>query len=307
MNNKLALLALILLLGIAGTLFFYAFYNKTIFTSNRNTSNNLFTQSLPSRKLLFRFIVLSDTHLNSESFSYIRNKLNDLDIEFMVHLGDHTNFGTIKELTESASLIRSLGLPYHALAGDHDIAETQSLENFDKFFTTPPEFIYKGVKINLLNNPFNIQPFSDVQMQSILTNSKNADIILSSQPIFVEKDNFFNYKFMGSLENIENLSENNKQLLIKYNSQTKQLTNSLRKASKNTLVISGDHHRSAKFTDPVNPLVSYHIVGALSKSIFLGNKEIPQRSLQAQRFSVIEVYEKDSNYYFEIKEHIIEN
>jgi len=308
MNNKLTLLALILIVGTSSTLFFYAFYNKINLNSNSNASNNFFTQQdLSSNKPLFKFIVLADTHLNSDAFSYIRNKVNDLDAEFVAHLGDHTNFGTTIELEQSTTLLKSLGLPYYTLAGDHDIAETQSLENFNKFFTTPSEFIYKGVVVKLLNNPYNIQPFSEYQIQSVLLKLTDSDIVLSSQPIYVEKDNFFNYKFMGSLENIENLSVTNKELLKRYNAQSKIIVNSLRETSKNTLVISGDHHRSAKFSDPINSLVSYHIVGALSKSIFLGSKEIPQKSLQSQRFSIIEVFERDSKFSFEVKEHIIEN
>lgn len=307
MNNKLTLIAILIIVALGVTLSFFAFYNNVNFKSEIQTSNNLFTQKNNDKELLFTFIVISDTHLNSDPYKYLATYIRDSKPSFLIHLGDHTNFGTIKELQFSKDLIDSLKISYYTLAGDHDIAETSSMENFNKVFSLPSPLRVNEVKIAFLNNPFNVVPFKSKELADIIEDTYDADIILSSQPIYVDKDNFFSYKFMGSQENINNLSPTNQSLLKIYSNQSKDILNAIRNSKKKKLIIGGDHHRSSTYTDPINNQITYHVVGALSKSIYLGSKEIPQKSLQAQRFSVISVLKNDNNIEFNITEQLIEN
>jgi predicted phosphodiesterase len=308
MNKKLTLFLIVLIISVTAYFIFYAFYNKTNLNSEIPISNKLFTQDVESKELLFSFIVISDTHLNNDSYQYISTYLRDSKTSFVVHLGDHTNFGTNQELQQAKKLIDSLNTPFYALAGDHDIAETSSMDNYNNVFSLPASTLkIKDVNILFLNNPYNVLPFTDIELADTKKLIPNADIVLASQPIYVDKDNFFSYKFMGSQDNISNLSPANQALLKIYSNQSREILDTLRRANKNKLVIGGDHHRSSTYTDPTNQLITYHVVGALSKSIYLGSKEISQKSLQAQRFSVIKVFKNKSKIEYTISEQIIEN
>jgi predicted MPP superfamily phosphohydrolase len=307
MNNKLALTLVLISIVATSCVIFYAFYNKRNFNSETATSNKLFTQDVESKELLFSFIVISDTHLNLDAYQALKTYLIDSRPSFIVHLGDHTNFGTIKELQQAKKLLDELNTPYYTLAGDHDIAETSSMENYNKVFSLPVPIKIKELNISFLNNPYNVLPFKSAKLSETKNSIFNSDIILASQPIFVDKDNFFSYKFMGSQDNIGNLSPGNQSLLKIYSAQSKEILDTIRLSTKNKLIIGGDHHRSATYTDPTNHLLTYHVVGALSKSIYLGSKEIPQKSLQSQRFSVIKVFKNENGFEYTISEQIIDN
>jgi hypothetical protein len=237
----------------------------------------------------------------------LKSLVNKEQPQLLVHLGDHTDFGDVSSLLLSKKYLDSLDYPYLTLAGDHDIAQSSTLNNFKQVFSIPNSMTIKDIKVGFLNNPFNYTPFSDADFAQIITELENVDILLTSQPIFVPKDNFFSYKFMGSLDNLSSLDMNQQKLLQKYNSQSLKIISKIRESKKPIIVISGDHHKSSSFKDPYNPLVSYHIVGALSKNIYLGSKEYSQKALQSPRFSVLEVIKNETKLDFNIKEILIEN
>ena len=208
----------------------------------------------------------------------------------------------------SKAHLDSLGITYYTLAGDHDIAETSSLSNFSQVYKTIKYMTINDINMAFINNPFNYTPFSILELNEIIKSTINADLIFTSQPLFVPKDNFFSYKYMGSMEDVENLSPSKQILLKEYNSQSQKLLSRIRETQKQLLIVSGDHHRSATFTDPTNSLITYHITGALAKNIYLGSKQYSQKALQSPRFSIIEIYKNsEGQTQFKIKEQIIEN
>lgn len=306
MNKKLFHFAILLALFLSVYLIFSAFYNKKnadVFLSNPN--NKLIQNSVESKPL--SIVIISDTHLNTDSYKYLKEYLISNPTNAVFHLGDHTDYGDSKSLLISKNFIEELATPYFVLAGDHDIAETSSLLNFNNVFKTTPKIKIGDVKIALVNNPFNYSPFSEFELNTILDSIQDSDLILSSQPIYVPEDNFFSYKYMGSLENISNLSIEQQSLLKKYNYQSKTILSKIRETKKDILVISGDHHKSSNFSDPINSRVKYHITGALAKYIYLGSKQYSQKALQTPRFSVISISKNSEGNSFEIKEQLIEN
>lgn len=306
MNKKISLYIIFSLLLLLGTYFFFAFYNKNYSKSkisNMNTVPVQKTTPLPFMQIL----VMSDSHQNYDNFPTIKNFLNSNKIDFLVHLGDLTDFGDLESLAESNKSLNYLEITSFVLPGDHDIAQTSSESNFSKIFPLLDTFSTKNIKFTFIRNEYNFTPFSNDSFIKILGDIKNADVVFTSQPIFTDKKNMFSDRYMGSLENIDQVSESNKTLLKTYNQQRNEILQEIRKTSKPILIVSGDHHLSSTYTDPVNNLVTYHITGALAKYISVGSRMVSQKSLQPQEFSIIKVYKNNATYDFKVEEVIIEN
>lgn len=307
MNKKILQIAVFSILTLSSLLLFIAFYNKKNPEAVMESSNKYLLQKSDNLKIT-KIAVISDTHLNEESFKFLLGFLNSNPVAAIIHLGDHTDFGDLKSLKLSKSYLDSLNVTYYSLAGDHDIAETSSLSNFSQVYKTTKYMTINDINLTFINNPFNYTPFSTLEFDEILRSISNADLILTSQPLFVPKDNFFSYKYMGSMDDVANLSPTKQISLKEYNSQGQTLLSKIRETQKQLLIVSGDHHRSATFTDPANSLITYHITGALAKNIYLGSKQYSQKALQSPRFSIIEIYKNsEGQTQFKIKEQIIEN
>jgi predicted phosphodiesterase len=307
MNKKFLLLGILLTLSTGATIYFYAFYNITTspqIISNKNNNIVQNKQHLPELTLAF----ISDTHENWEVFPTLVTYFHNNPVSLITHLGDQTNYGDLTSLKSAKVKLDSINIKYRTLAGDHDIAQTSSLLNFTKVFSVPEtSLIISGLKVTFINNPFNFEPLPDSYLNSVLSSIQDSDIIISSQPIYMDPNIFLSSMYMGSMENLENLSPEKISKLRVYNQQRNLILDRIRSTNKKLLVVSGDHHSSSIFKDPINPLIQYHLVGALAKSIYIGGRELPQKSLQSQRFSVVNIYKEDSKFNFEIKEQIIEN
>ncbi len=243
----------------------------------------------PSFNTLIKLVVVADSHLNKDSFSKIKNILLETkNIDLLIHLGDHTDYGDLVSLKEAKKELDSLAIPYIALPGDRDLAETSSEENFYKVFQNKTTQNIKGIKITFFNNSRNFLPYPDSYIEEYITKIKRTDFLFTSQPIYVDKSNLFSQKYMGSIEAFPDLSGLAKSNLEKYASQRELILKSLRE-SEVKLVVSGDHHRSSEFQDSKNPKISYHIVGATAEKISLGKTELKQEALQTQRVSLIEI------------------
>lgn len=74
------------------------------------------------RKDTIRFALLGDTHRwYDQSRDFVRsiNARNDLD--FVIHLGDITDFGLPKEFQLMRDVLLGLRIPWVALIGNHDV------------------------------------------------------------------------------------------------------------------------------------------------------------------------------------------
>lgn len=258
--------------------------------------------TLPSTFVKIMFI--SDSHMNRQIFNSLRNSIQSLSPNFLIHSGDLTNFGSKDELNAVKGDLDSLGIKYFAIPGDHDIAHTSSEENFNEFFSTPIKVNYKGVNFLFIKNGFNFTPLSQDYYSNILSEIPNSDVIILSQPIYVPEDNIFSTKYMGSKFAFENLTETQELNLKVINSQRLGILNRIRESKNNKIIISGDHHRSATYPDPVNNNVLYHVLGSLSEFIYFGDTKISQNSLQSNRYSILEIYQTEflEGFKFKIRE-----
>lgn len=282
------------------TSLFYLCYNNNCLSNNYITeeSNNL-TQTpsltITTSNFTDNIAIISDTHLNSEIFPKLKTSLIENDVKFLIHLGDLTDFGSLSELSLASNDLVSLGISFFAFPGDHDIAASQSTNNFNQYFNSPNFFSISSIDFLYIPNFYNFTPISDLGFKSLLNSIPSAEIVISAQPIYVDPNNLFADKYMASPTAFENLSTFQKNSLVKYQLQRNEILSKLRQSKTPIYIISGDHHRSSNFGDPENPNLKYHIVGSLAKYINFNNSRLLQTSLQSNRYTLLKVGKSEGN------------
>lgn len=256
-----------------------------------NSLQTTFDQSKDGTNIVF----IADSHSNNSVFPILGKSLDRFNPRYIIHTGDLTDFGDFENLFNAKSSLDSLGIDYIAMPGDHDIAQTSDLTNFNKVFSFPSGLSIQGIKILFIPNFKNFTPFREEEINYYIKSIPLSDIIVLSQPVLVPDNNIFSDKYMGSPTAFENLSNNQRESLKIYDLQRIRILNAIRNSQSPKLVISGDHHRSSTFEDPVNPKITYHILGGLAEYIYFGNQKISQNSLQSRRFTIVNFYKEDSN------------
>lgn len=307
LNNKLTRYFLFSFLIFSFTALFYAFYNNysvvntfsihksNKYTLNQGLSNNSFLKenSEPSFILLF----IADTHENYTDLRVVKSQTESVPISHTFIIGDNTNFGDIPSLTkfkkETLYFSNATIIP-----GDHDIADSQNLDNFKSLFSLPTSITLNPYtfKISIIYNQYNFTPFSDSELKSALLLLQDSDMIIFPQPIYMPNNDIFSDKYMGNFsDDKSNLDSAKIKNLNVYSSQRDAMLKEIRKTKKPLLIISGDHHRSITFTDPINSLVTYHNLGAISDFVYFGGTKIKQKSLQPKRYLLLKGYLTEIN------------
>jgi len=308
MSNKALHFFIFFIIFFGLIAFFSLCYNKNLCSDIKtNNLNNLIAQNQISEPVsslpIYKIAFISDTHENSIIFPFLKESLQSIKPNILFHIGDLTNFGTLSSLSDAKEDLDSLQITYFALPGDHDIAQTSSTSNFDKLFISPESYTFEDIKILIIPNFYNFTPISDSRFKSIISSIPNYNVFVSPQPIYVDENNIFYNKYMGSDTAFENLTPNQINSLKIYNQQRLLILEEFRKSKTSKIIISGDHHRSSTFEAPINPQIKYHIVGSLAKYIEFGSTKLLQSSLQSNRYSILEFYrDTEENISFKIKE-----
>jgi len=263
--------------------YFTSFYNKSIKEEHnsysQNEDKNSIKKHLPITKIVDKetknILVLADSHNNEKAFVQVSKLIKNYNISLVVHLGDHSDYGSESEITNAKNLLDSLQTEYIAIPGDRDLAATGGDDLFFTFFKRINSFKVKEYKFLLLNNSPNFTPLTTTYLNSFINEISSTDFILSSQPIYVEKGNIFESKYMGAM---------NKDYLIQRDLILEKLRN-----SKVKYVISGDHHRSSNFYDLKRRDLQYFIVGATAEDLNSNGLVIKQKSFQTQRALLISI------------------
>jgi predicted phosphodiesterase len=273
-------------------------YNRQqIKTSQLELDQNILEEPKP----MVRILIMADTHLNSNAFQKIKNYININPVDFVVHLGDHTDYGEIDKLKKAQMLLESLEVSYVALPGDRDLGASGGKKNFSKVFKYIEVLEHKDLNFLFIDNSANFTPINVEDFQNYMEKIKSADVVFLSQPIKTKKGSIFEEKYMGSIEDKNFIQNHEKELLI-YKEQRDTLLQEIRN-SKTKYVIAGDHHKSSNFNDEVKNDLKFHILGGLSEYISFGSTALDQNALQSRRFSLLDFYE---NKRIEIKEILLE-
>ncbi|MDD5447861.1 MAG: metallophosphoesterase [Actinomycetota bacterium] len=99
----------------------------------------------------FSFIVCGDPHGNFSIFSKVVEAAKGVD--FMIIAGDLTEKGTPDELSNFSNFMKTSGVRFYCVPGNHDIISASSTELYSQYFGAPHQsFDYKNSHFVLIDN-----------------------------------------------------------------------------------------------------------------------------------------------------------
>jgi len=272
-------------------------YEKEGSVFDQQHSDNLNADNEGS--LLFSVAILADSHVtddpadyqvNKEAFKKALDLSKERKVNTVFHVGDITNLGVVEDLRSSKDILDSSGHVYYALPGDRDLWQSVGADNFIKVFgKNYHSMSIKGYKFVLLDNSANYMTIPEDTFKWFKEEVKGADFVLLSQPLFTQGLSYpFNMMYMGSTQEATQNDEMFK-LQEGVRTQRDELLSLIRESDVKA-VIAGDHHRSSSIDDDVKDGLKHYAVGAVAGVA----KELSQKLLQSQSFSLLKVYEDGS-------------
>jgi len=248
-----------------------------------------------NKKVLLKMAVLADVHEDLQNLEKALKIAGDKGVKYVVVVGDITNYGDVAALEKVKNVLEKSGAKYFILPGDHDLAQSVSVDNFKQVFGADynVEDLY-GVKFLLLDNSFNYSVLPAQEISWLQQNIDKTDFVFMSQPLYTSGlSSFFEKIYMGSTTTAPETEElKQKQEAVK--DQGVLILNLIRSQSSVKAVFSGEHHKSSKQTDPNRTSLEHYVVGAVSSTV----NDYPQSIIQTPRFSLLTIYE-DKTYQVE--------
>jgi calcineurin-like phosphoesterase family protein len=214
---------------------------------------------------------------NGDEFDVLQagvKKATELNVDYIFHLGDLTDWGDVDSLKKAKAILDSSGVKWYAIPGDHDLAQSVGqnkegdynfLQVFGKNYT---KVSVAGSNIILLDNSANFTPMSEERFTWFLNEIDTADFVFLSQPLYHP----FSSVVMGKVDGKEQ-----KDLYNQASIMLSKVRNSSTKA-----IFSAAHHISSGHPDAERTSLMHYVVGALSV------KRNPQIT---PRFYVLTLYE----------------
>lgn len=232
----------------------------------------------PTKQILLKIGLLADIHSDLVNLEKALGVVKSHEVSDIIVLGDLTDFGEVSALQEVKSKLDNSGMVYHSLPGDRDLYKEgyEDRSNYYGIFGVPRvQFQIADVRFLLFDNSSNYLPLSSNDMDWFVSQVPHADFVVFSQPLYIEEDLPAPYstKYMGALD--EHLR-----------SQAMILLDALRSSDKSLVVIAAEHHKSRRTPDPINPLLTHHILGAVTSS----TNGLSQNIIQSPRVSILTVY-----------------
>lgn len=266
MKNFLVVSTFVVLLGLS-LLAISAFIGRDLFISLQNAFEK--TQGANGSRIISRFVVVSDTHSDSEQTKRALQQIKARGLKYVVHTGDWTKVGTREELLEQKELFDNSGLSYWGVMGDHDRWESREV-NFESVMGRTYEAFNKdGVTHILLddsdlNNGLGNEQLDWLDLLLKRTQGEPKIIYMHLPPYHPSSDRTLASKGGSSAEK----------------EQEAERFLSLIKDQNVLAIFSGDHHLSASYTEPTT-----------SVKIFISGAVTSERNLQSPRWTLVEVHE----------------
>lgn len=242
-----------------------------------DNSNLESVEQLVNKALLFRFLVLADSHSDNGNLKKTVNQAIQKypDLKFIIGLGDYSKVGTVAELREAKDVLDGFSLRYFLVPGDHDLWDCRNRnlaptncykEVFGPNYQT---FTFEGFKFLLLDNSDDYTGFDITQLQWIeseLEKAKEEPIkgmfVFLHEPLFHPSSDHV----MGKVE--KSLKQQARDLMFQL------------KDAGTKKVFAGDVHFFSEYSEPVTGL-PMETIGAVTI----------ERNLQAPRFAVVSAFE----------------
>lgn len=254
---------------------------KVIPESEQVLGQNGMSQNVPASKLLFKFLLVADSH---NDISHLKKALNQAkqsfpDIQFIVGLGDYTEVGTLDELKSAKKEFDTSGLRYFLLPGDHDLWDSRDKglspdANFRQVFgPVYQSFSFSNFKFMLLYNSDNYVGMGDDQLKWVLSELDKAKAeSLKGIFVFVHEP-----LYHPSSDHIVGRVEKN----LKH--EASNLVHTLAEA-KVKKIFAGDIHFFSQYTEPESKLEMVTI-GAITID----------RNPQSPRFGIVSVFDNGTS------------
>ncbi len=240
-----------------------------------------------SKDVKFKVAVFSDIHEDTQNLSKALDLAISNKVAAIFILGDLTNFGDIPTLQMIKKQLDASGVTYYTIPGDHDIAQTSSLENFSQVFGSNYQKVaLDGYTFLLVDNSPNYTKLPPVEISWIDNNITSADYIFLSQPLFVDGLNPpFNRMYMGSTQSAPE-TDQLKQKQLDVRDQGTLLLGLIRDTKNVKAVIAGDQHMSSELADSKRADLKHYVVGAITDKV----DSYPQKIIQSSRISILNIY-----------------
>lgn len=247
-------------------LFSLFFVWLTSFLKDREQGVSL-TKALPkSKEVRYKVAILADSHLDHQLLTKSLSQAKDLQVNYVIHLGDLSDYGGVENLEASRKILEDSRLSYLVLPGDRDVIKN-GLEV--KLEDSPFVEIFKDricsnqllneYKIICLVNPYNYLLIDEGDLQNFKNNLKGVNFVISSQPVYNSVGN----QYMGFYDD---------QVL----DQAKLINNAIIDENINT-VLSADVHFQNHYKDFG---IDYYTIGAITTV----------RNIQRPNFSILTIY-----------------
>ena len=151
-----ALLVLLFLFVSCEKVFEFSPYSAYVQSDRRNTTEKNFeriseTATKPFEP--FKIAFISDTHLFYEDLEEAIKQINQRDdIDFVIHGGDITDMGLIKEFHIFQDLMKNLNKPYFTVIGNHDCLANGLFIYREMFGDENYSFVYRDCKFVFFND-----------------------------------------------------------------------------------------------------------------------------------------------------------
>ncbi|MBU1104632.1 metallophosphoesterase [Patescibacteria group bacterium] len=273
---KLRRFFIVFVLGIMFTAVIMAVTSKPT-TTVITTENPQLANKIP----VLTIALVADTHNYNDNLQMALEIAKENKVDFVIHLGDMSNVGTLEELTNAKKGLDESGLEYFVLPGDHEYYVSEwngspSINNFANVFGE----VLDGLVLtwNSINLKFEIISLCE-------TSSECGN--LKSITGFASFVNEVNFKF-----------KNEDKYLFLHEplyplGKDSQLLERVRKSNVKA-VFAGDAHFSSETPDSVRSSLKHIVIGALTE----------ERNLQTPRFSLLRLY---ANGEYSVEEIILDN
>lgn len=229
---------------------------------------------------LMRIALVADSENENDFLEKALRQAQGMGVNFVIGLGDWSQVGTEKELSDAKAVFERIKIPYYLAAGDHDLWDSrnrgeEALFNFKKVFGEPSRVFEKNnVQFVVLDNSDIYKGIDSGDLELLNSKLKTPNSKLSF--VFAHKTPFHPQSAHVMGEGSEEVSR-----------QARNLINIL-EANKVSGFFSGDLHFFATFNSPSGS-VKMTTVGAASA----------ERNFQGPRFAVLTIY---NDYSWEVED-----
>ena len=148
---------MLLLLSSCDKLFEFSLYSAYVASDRQNTTEKnletLYATGNHEHFEPFRFALVSDSHLFFDELADAVDHINnDGGFDFVLHGGDKTDGGLIKEFDVFQDVMEKLDKPYFTAIGNHDLLANGRAIYAEMFGEENYSFAYKDCKFIFFNN-----------------------------------------------------------------------------------------------------------------------------------------------------------